>query len=146
MLRLEDSLRYVTAGAAALLLAACASASGMSGTASRGDLRGTDWTLVALNGAAPAGAAPTLSFGEQYRVTGEAGCNSFYGIYGLDEDGVAIRSIEAAQNTCADAAVMQLESTYLSLLRDAETLAISDDGRLSVSGDAGTAVFAPTSS
>ncbi|MGE3142482.1 MAG: META domain-containing protein [Hyphomonadaceae bacterium] len=129
---------FVFSGVAAFALFAFASASTQAQAAvSRRDIAGTNWTLQSLAGQ-PINAenAPTLAFGPQYRLSGNGGCNPFFGVYGESRSNdVVIRTVDAAGAQC-DAPVMTQEQTFLDILRTAHSIELEDNGVLTVtSGD-----------
>jgi heat shock protein HslJ len=132
----------------ALGLAACATTNSGSNAApsgaSRGDLAGTNWLLETLAGAPPVGPTmPTLAFGENYRVTGSSGCNSFFGVYGVDSGDVRIREVGSTQMAC-EPDIMAQETDYLGILGNAASIGLNTDNNLVITGQDGrSAVFAP---
>jgi heat shock protein HslJ len=101
-----------------------------AGVASRNDLRATSWVLSSVAGQRPVGGtSPTLSFGDEYRIFGNGGCNQFYGVYGSENGMAAIRDLNATQKTC-EPTIMSQEQAYFDVLRNAESLVVSNDGRL----------------
>lgn len=126
----RDHSRTALVAAALAVFAWGATASAVSPR----EIRNSTWSLESVSGQAPvAGTSPVLTFHEQYRISGQGGCNQFFGIYGADDREVAIRTVQAAQQQCAPE-IMQQEQTFLEALRNAEDMSIGDDGRLTVRG------------
>jgi heat shock protein HslJ len=93
--------------------------------------------LSSVAGETPAARSPpTLSFGDEYRIFGEGGCNQFYGAYGSDSGVVTIRNLTATGRTC-EQAVMTQEQIYFEMLRGARSVVLTEDGRLIIVGPAG---------
>lgn len=127
-------LRLLVACASAALLFACATTTRTAPqSAAIENVRDTNWTLTSIDGVAPRAPAPTLTFGAQYRFSGQGGCNPFYGIYGNDNGRIAIRTVRAANEVC-DGAVMDQERAYLDALRTAQQIDLRADGMLRVDG------------
>lgn len=62
----------------------------------------------------------TVYFDGHAEVTGEAGCNSYGGTYASDLDGsLEIGDITQTEMFCVEPGVMEQETLYLDLLRDA---------------------------
>jgi len=130
---------------AALLAVACAPAPSPAGesaqpagSAGAGSLTGTAWTLVELGGRSieppPARGAPTLRFDEADRVSGFAGCNSYFGSYQLQGAQLRFGEIGSTRMACTDDSSMTLEQQYLAALgtvtrweRSGSTLTLSSD-------------------
>lgn len=115
--------------------------------AKRGDIKGTTWALEALNNESVGAPAPTLTFGDAYRVTGNTGCNPIFGVYGVfGKNEVFLSSIAAAAAQCPDMALAKREIEYLEVLKTSKTVTLDNEGRLRISGGRGDAVFSPASS
>jgi heat shock protein HslJ len=103
----------------------------------KASLSNTTWRVETINGAAPAGASPpTITFGPAYRLSGSTGCNPFYGIYGTDNDYVAIRTaVAAACDTSPD------QKAFLGILSQTPKLELRSDGALAIEGKGGAMVL-----
>ena len=108
-----------------------------------GDLEGRTWTLEGM--ADPASgdvAAPlpdvavTAQF-ESEEITGDAGCNSYFGGYRTDGDAIEIGPLGATQAFCEG--IQEQEDRYLTLLQAATRFAV-DDSTLTLS-DEGTVLL-----
>ena len=101
-----------------LLLAACRTGDGANpnSPSAQVPVRGTEWTLVSINGTAIAatGRMPTLLLEEDNRASGFAGCNRFSATYSLSSDSLRLSSIAMTRMFCAQAD--ELEQQYVSVL------------------------------
>jgi heat shock protein HslJ len=101
--------------------------------AKKAALQNTTWQVQTINGAAPASSSPlTLTFGQQYRLYGSTGCNPFYGIYGEDDNHVAIRTAAAAPCSTSEG-----QDAFLGILQSTPSLTLEKDGRLTIVGAKG---------
>jgi len=108
---------------ATLLLIAFILLAGCSSTVPPEDLTRSPWLLVSYLDeekgptAVPPGSQVTLSFGEDGRLSGNAGCNDYSGTYQLDGGLLSIKGLAWTEKFClAPPGVMDLEGKYLSLL------------------------------
>jgi len=89
--------------------------------------------------AVPAASPPSLTFGEDGRVSGRAPCNRFSGGYTLRGDELGFSTLAATRMACASDA-MQREQRFLAVLaavrrfeRSGDTLRLrTEDGRVIV--------------
>lgn len=109
-------------------------------------LEGTDWVLTTfLDGEAAssvlAGTEITLRL-EEGKASGTAGCNSYFGPYTLQGDGLSFGPPASTKMYCQDpAGVMDQESQYLNLLEGVTTFDL-DGARLTLRApDGGGLVF-----
>ena len=101
-----------------------------------GDLTDTTWTLRAI--ADPAGGAltapipdvPVTAEFDGSEVTGNAGCNSYFGGYQTDGDAISIGPLGVTQAFCEG--IQDQEDRYLTLLQSATTYAV-DGSKLTLS-------------
>jgi heat shock protein HslJ len=118
---MQLSMKTVSVGslmlvlASALLCAACGDAPPLS-PSSNVSVRGTEWSLTAINGTAIAAGrpAPTLLLGDDNRANGFAGCNRFSAAYSMTSDSLRLSSIAMTRMFCAE--TMDLEQQYVSVL------------------------------
>jgi heat shock protein HslJ len=82
----------------------------------------------------------TLAFGNDGRITGSAGCNHYFASYEVRGTGITIGQTGSTEMYCLAPGVMEQESTYLSLLGQAKTVAVDGD-RLTLSDAKGTPVL-----
>jgi len=92
-------------------------------------LVGTNWTLASFHSgdsvsSVIAGTTLTAVFSEDGRVSGSAGCNSYFAHYNSTGISLAISGIGSTKMYCTTPGVMQQESTYLSLLGQVATFTI----------------------
>jgi heat shock protein HslJ len=107
------------------------------------DLAGTEWVLDRYGPAGEEsellpGSTITLHF-EENRLSGTAGCNSYFGDYQLAGDSLAVGTLGNTEMWCEG--LMDQESQYLTLLADVKTAA-REGQRLLLSGPTGRLVFA----
>ena len=100
-------------------------------------LVGTNWTLESFHSgdsvsSVIAGTTLTAVFSEDGRVSGSAGCNSYFAHYTSTGTSLSISGIGSTKMYCTTPGVMQQESTYLSSLGQVATFTI-EGNRLSVS-------------
>ncbi|MGE0044430.1 MAG: META domain-containing protein [Hyphomonadaceae bacterium] len=125
----------VSSLAALFLLASCATS---PGGAARDQLAGTSWTARSIqNESLAQDAGVTIQFGEQYRVSGNTGCNDYYGVYVVRDGQFVARNIGATERACEDAAVMAREGRLLEILNQSESMVVDANGQLVVTGEEG---------
>ncbi|HET6581045.1 MAG TPA: META domain-containing protein [Methanoregula sp.] len=100
-------------------------------------LVGTNWTLASFHSgdsvsSVIAGTTLTAIFSEDGRVSGSAGCNSYFAHYNSMGTSLSINGIGSTKMYCGASGVMQQESTYLSRLGQAATFTI-EGNQLSIS-------------
>ena len=90
------------------------------------DLAGTSWGLVELGGepATPGagGKEPLLSFTEDGKVSGFAGCNRFTGSFQGDDEALSFSPLASTRMACAEG--MEQENHFLAMLADVERYSI----------------------
>jgi heat shock protein HslJ len=133
-------------------LAIVISLSGFSCTSGGGasdapPLAGTSWTVTAVGGEAlVAGSMATMVFGDDGKVSGSAGCNTFLASYESDGERLTIALIGASKKLCHEPdGVMAQEARFLAALGAAATTR-RVDGRLEVATAAGAAALTLTPS
>jgi heat shock protein HslJ len=111
--------------AGALAAAACTNDNLLSPSA-LSTVRGTEWSLVTLNGTAVAttGRKPTLLLGNDNRASGFAGCNQFSGAYSLGSDSLKFSNMAMTRMFCADTA--DLEQGYVAALESIRAYRVSE--------------------
>ena len=108
-----------------------------------GDLEGPSWTLQGIadpsSGAlvAPLPDVPVTARFENGEITGDAGCNSYFGGYQTDGNAIAIGPLGSTQAFCE--AIQEQEDRYLTLLQAATAFTV-DGGTLTLS-DGGSALL-----
>ena len=124
-----------------LALTACGGGTGP--TSSAGDVQGTSWTLVSINGEPPsADPAPTLTFDDARNVSGSAGCNTYTGSATVEGSSISFSPLASTRMACPDAAVTAQETAFLAALGEVEAYAMDSQGRL-VLEDGVVLVFEP---
>ena len=106
------------------------------------DLLDGDWTVTAIDGKAPVSdSEPTLSFGTDARVSGNASCNRFFGGYTLTGEGLSFGEMGTAMMMCAEP-VMAQERALLDVLEGTIGFSIAGDGTLTLRTADGRSVAA----
>lgn len=126
---------------AALLIACCVSGLITAACATKAppalssDLAGTRWSVQAIDGRPVSGRAPSVTFAREDRISGAAGCNSYFGIYEAENGAIDVRALGHTERAC-DAPIMRMEQTFLSVLDKAQRYQHEDD-RLVITADDG---------
>jgi heat shock protein HslJ len=95
------------------------------------NLLGTSWIAESIAGEAVAeGVASTLNFEAEDRVTGNGGCNDYFGSWGFDGDAIAFGHMGASRAMCPEPQMGQ-EDAFMEALTMAERFEISD-GKLMI--------------
>ena len=105
-------------------------------SAVQASLTNTYWKLVELEGQAVKTAAGQreikLTLRGENKVTGFAGCNSFFGSYTFDESKITISQLATSRKFCTE--TMDMETLFLKILTEVagykiigQTLYLSDD-------------------
>jgi heat shock protein HslJ len=124
-----------------LVVAACSSTPGRPGSGfTTPDLAGTRWVVTSIDGRAPAGPALTADFGNDGRVSGDAGCNSYSGPYIQDGRTVQFGELLSTRRACVDDGRQRQETRLLDIMQGSATLQLNRS-RLTVRGDEGYIVL-----
>ena len=124
----------------ALALAFCAGLAAPAASAQT--LTGADWRVTTLVGVdLPPGVQPVLSFAAPDRVTGQAGCNRFFGTYTQDGLSLGFGALGATRMACDDAR-MAVEQRLFDALSATRRMVLTPGGVLELSGDSGLLVRA----
>lgn len=83
----------------------------------------------------------TLTFSDNGRLSGRAGCNGYSGLYAHDGQRFVIRRLTVSSRACAPA-LMALEASFLRALQTAGSVAIGPDGKLKMTSAGGVAIVA----
>lgn len=108
-------------------------------------LAGTNWRLVSLgpSGAETdvvAGTTVTANFGEDGRVGGSTGCNSYGGTYEVRGDTISIGRLVSTRRACLDQNANEQERRFLAALEAANRFRLSSN-RLTIFSDRGRTVL-----
>jgi len=108
-------------------------------------VKGTSWTLTGyVHDGTPVQTLTTttvtLDFGEDGKLSGTAGCNHYFASYEVKGTSVTIGHAGSTLMYCGEPGVMDQESTYLSLLGQAESVVVTDD-RLTLSDAKGKVIL-----
>ena len=68
----------------------------------------------------------TLVFGDEDKISGNAGCNNYFGSYELYPNGIKISNIGSTRKMCSED-VMEQEMTYLDILQKANSIKFTDN-------------------
>lgn len=114
-------------------------------------LVGSSWSLVSWGDpAAPTpvvdGSTVTLSFDENDRAGGNAGCNTYGTTYAINGDQISFSLAISTMMACADEALMAQETAYLAALATASSFQLSADQLVITLADGQQLVFAPDAS
>lgn len=93
---------------------------------------GTNWTLESFHAADTvssviAGTSITALFDGNGKVTGSAGCNSYFATYALSAKALTIGQPGSTRKYCGEPGVMQQESDYLSRLTQVRSYTITGE-------------------
>lgn len=108
-----------------------------------GDLTGTTWTLRGIADSAsgtltvPLPDVPVTAEFDGSDITGNAGCNNYFGGYQTDGDAITIGPLGATRAFCEG--IQDQEDRYLTLLQTATAYAI--DGSTLTLSDGGTTLL-----
>jgi len=91
-----------------------------------GDIRGVTWQLYdigdkTLNN----NITTTLVFEEGNKISGNGGCNNYFGTYDLYSNGITISDIGSTRKMCSEE-IMKQEMTYLDILGKAKSIKFND--------------------
>ncbi len=113
-----------------LLLSACGIAS-PDAADRRAALLDSAWELTAIDGRPlSAGPAPTLAIDAEGGVSGDAGCNRYFGSAEIDAGAVAFSGLGATKRACAEAPRMAQEARFLEALGEIAAYRDAGGGRL----------------
>lgn len=119
-----------------MLLSACAS--------SGGNLAGTEWELVSLDGDTQVGEvigghAVTIGF-QDTEVSGSAGCNGYGGTYQVSGSRITFSELVSTLMACESDGVMAVEQAFLQALGSADQFSVSGN-TLTITGGGHTLIF-----
>lgn len=123
-----------------LITAACAT---KAPPALSSDLAGTRWSVQTIDGRPISGRAPSVSFAREDRISGAAGCNSYFGIYEAENGAIDVRALGHTERAC-DAPVMTMEQSFLAVLDKAESYRHQDDRLVITAEDGHNLVLTPS--
>ena len=108
-------------------------------------LSGTDWRLVSFGPSGTetdviAGTTVTLKFGEDGRVGGSTGCNTYGGTYDVRGDAISIGRLISTKRACLDPNANEQERRFLTALETANRFRLSAN-RLTILSDRGRTVL-----
>lgn len=88
----------------------------------------TSWDVIGYNNGKEAvvgpisGTNPTITFGDDGTISGNAGCNTYSGTYSLNRKNISITTLATTQRECIEPeGVMEQESSFLTYLQKADT-------------------------
>ena len=108
-------------------------------------LAGTEWRLVSFGPVGTetdviAGTTITLKFGEDGRISGSTGCNSYGGTYQVRGDTVSFSRLVSTRRACLDQNANQQEQRFLAALEAGNRFRLSGN-RLTILSDRGRNVL-----
>ena len=108
-------------------------------------ITGIDWRLASLGpvGAETgvvAGTTVTMKLGEDERVSGSTGCNSYGGSYQVRGDNISFSRIASTRRACLDQNANEQEHKFLSIIETANRFRLSAN-RLTILSDRGRSVL-----
>lgn len=113
---------------------------GAAANAASADLIGVIWVLQSYNQPVLTDTTLTIEFNADGQVNGSAGCNSYFGSYTLEGEGLISSPIGSTEMWCEG--LMEQETAYLQMLQTATGLTVSAD-ELIVHTPDGDMTFAP---
>jgi heat shock protein HslJ len=106
-------------------------------------LVGAEWIIDTIGGkAVTSKQPPTITFGEDGRVSGFGGCNRFSGGYTQDGARVSFQPVMMTLMACPQGNVNQLEGTLGSALNGDANYVIDGDGAMTLTGANGVVITA----
>ncbi len=91
------------------------------------ELEGSAWRAVSIIGQPSVeGATSTIVFDSEGQVAGNAGCNNYFGSWGVDGSAISFGHMGATQKMCIKPEVMEQEGRFLEALSTAERFVVSD--------------------
>lgn len=97
-------------------------------------LADTKWQVAALNGQPVGGeVSATLDFDLSAKITGDTGCNKFFGEYSIHGEGISLGDLASTKIACPGSLDMQ-EAAMLSALSQTRRFDFDGDGRLLMIG------------
>ncbi len=91
-----------------------------------GNIRGVTWQLSDMGDKAiDNNIITTLVFGDDNKISGNGGCNNYFGTYDLYSIGITISDIGSTRKMCSEE-IMEQEMTYLEILGKAKSIKFND--------------------
>jgi len=91
-----------------------------------GDIKGVTWQLSDLGDKAiDSNIITTLVFEDDNKISGNGGCNTYFGTYDLYTNGLTISNIGSTRKMCSEE-IMEQEMTYLDILGKAKSIKFND--------------------
>ena len=91
-----------------------------------GNIRGVTWQLSDIGDKAiDNNIITTLVFGDDNKISGNGGCNNYFGTYDLYSNGITISDIGSTRKMCSEE-IMEQEMTYLDILGKAKSIKFND--------------------
>jgi heat shock protein HslJ len=106
-------------------------------------LANTSWQLVSFDDVTPvvAGSVVTITFGDDMRVSGSGGCNSYGGRYSINEGAIVFSEVISTLMACVDETIGAQEGSFFFGLEKATTYEISADELVIYYGDGAKMTF-----
>ena len=91
-----------------------------------GNIWGVTWQLSDMGDKAiDNNIITTLVFGDDNKISGNGGCNNYFGTYDLYSIGITISDIGSTRKMCSEE-IMEQEMTYLDILGKAKSIKFND--------------------
>ena len=123
-----------------LITAACAT---KAPPALSSDLAGTRWSVETIDGRPISGRPPSVAFAHEDRISGAAGCNSYFGIYEAENGAIDVRALGHTERACA-APIMTMEQSFLAVLDKAQRYEREDTRLVITAEDGHSLVLTPS--
>ena len=131
------TLKRVRAGAVWVAIVLLPMSSAVAGGAldSGGELAGTTWVLQEIEGRGVLETPPaTLTFERDDQVTGDGGCNRFFGAVEIDGSAITFGPLGATRRACGETIDAQ-EIAFLGALAKAAAFTLEADALVIVAAD-----------
>ena len=116
--------KYICVGLLLILLISCSK--NKEDPEAFGDIRGVTWQLSDIGyDAVDNNILTTLVFGDNNKISGNGGCNNYFGTYELYTNGLAISNIGSTKKLCSEE-IMEQEMNYLEILGKAKSIKFND--------------------
>ena len=112
--------KFICFGLLVLLLISCGK--GEEEKEAWGNIRGVTWQLTDIGDTTLNNdVVTTLIFGEDHKISGNGGCNNYFGTYELYTNGISISNIGSTRKMCSEE-IMEQEMTYFNILEKAKSI------------------------
>ena len=130
----KELLRPIAVLVTVLALSACAQLSATQSAASVAQIQSGTWVVQLMNNQATSTPKPTLNFGKNRQLTGNASCNSYFMAYQVQHQKLQIKPGGSTMKACLSETTMKQEQTFLKQLELVDTWRIDESGKLLLTG------------